>query len=184
MTRRHGSSNKKTIKKILKAPHWIVSSKRGRALSFLPSIVRVDALWLSSVPPTIFLCVTLQIAHWSKSIALQVETLPLFALPVVENWKCTLHCTMHNAQCTGERRGRPTRSRTNEQRALITWCITHHSHHSHHSLSWLMCQHHYLSTDKPLITLIIVIIWPQHWILTIPARPTIWMYSTLNMFKW
>ena len=101
----------------------------------------------------------------------------LFVLPVVENWKCTLHCTMHNAQCTGERRGRPTRSRTNEQRALITWCITHHSHHS---LSWFMCQHHHSSPGKPLINPIINIIWPQHWILTTPAWPTIWMYSTLN----
>ena len=135
-------------------PHWIVLFKRGRALSFLPSIVSVVALWLSSVPPCIFLCVTSLIAHCSKSIALQVETLHPVCTPSGGELKMhsTLQCTMHNAQCTGERRGRPTRSRTNEQRALITWCTTHHSHHS---LSWLMCPHQYSS-------------------------PTIWMYSTLN----
>ena len=161
-------------------PHSIVLFKRGRALSLLPSIVSVVALWLSSVPPCIFLCVTSLITQCSKSIALQVETLPLFVLPVVENWKCTLHCS---AQCTVHwREAWPTNSLA-DQRATCPHHLmyySHHSHHSHHSLSWFMCQHHHSSPGKPLINPIINIIWPQHWILTTPAWPTIWMYSTLN----
>ena len=114
------------------------------------------ALWLSSVPPCILLCVTLLITHYSKSIALQVETLPLFALPRNGGelkMHSTLQCTMHSALARGVAdqlaRGPTSNVPSSLDVLLITlitlithchgWCVNISTHHlmNHSSLSLL-----------------------------------------------
>ena len=156
MTRRHWSSNKRRLKKIpLKCLTELFCLKEGERSLFLPSIVSVVALWLSSVPPCIFLSVTSLIAHCPKSIALQVDTLHPVCTPSGGELKMhsTVQCTMHSALARGVAdqlaRGPTSNVPSSLDVLLITlitlithchgWCVNISTHHlmNHSSLSLL-----------------------------------------------
>ena len=142
-------------------PHWIVLSKRGRALSFFYLRLFV---WLPCGCPVshpVFSSVSRRWSHIAQNLLHSKWThYTLCALPVVENWKCTLHCS---AQCTMHwREAWPTNSLADQRAtcphhlmyysslsslsslivmvdvltsALITWWTTHHSHYCHYLTS-------------------------------------------------
>ena len=141
MTRRHWSSNKRRLKKIpLKCLTELFCLKEGERSLFFTFDCKCGCPVAVQCPTLYFpLCHIADRTLFKIYCTPSGDTTPVCTPTQWWRTENALYTAVHNAQCTGERRGRPTRSRTNEQRALITWCTTHHSHHSHHSLSWLMC---------------------------------------------
>ena len=105
MTRRHGSSNKKTIKKRiqLKVPHWIVVFKRRE--SSLPFFYLWLFVWLLCGCPVSHPLVFSVSHRWSHIAQNLLHSKCLYsqwwrtenALYTAEH---SAQCTVHNAQCT------------------------------------------------------------------------------------